>query len=265
MPRYRLLAEYDGAPFAGWQVQPGQTTVQGTLEEALTIALREPTRVTGSGRTDAGVHALGQVAHFEAPGDTDPFRLHRALNGILRYRAGGAIAILAIEEAPHHFHARYNAHRRLYWYRVSTHPRALDREHRWFLRPEPNWDRMNEAAKHLLGTHHFGAFCLAQSETENRVCTVERARWVEEERSGDWRFEIAADRFLHGMVRAAVGTLVEVGHGKRAPDSLPATLATEDRRAAGPAAPPHGLALTHVAYPDGFGEAFAPRGVVEPS
>jgi tRNA pseudouridine38-40 synthase len=244
VPTYRMLIEYDGTGFAGWQVQPNHLTVQEVLEDALEVVLHERTPVTGSGRTDTGVHARGQVAHFRTTREVDLYRLRWSLNGILPR----TVACLALEEAPETFHARYSARQRRYHYYVSTAPRALDRHLRWMVRPAPDFDAMNRAAAHLPGTRDFSAFCRARSETKNRVCTVQWARWVPEERSEDWRFEIVADRFLHGMVRTIVGTLVQVGHGARNVDDLPYMLSSLDRRQAGPAAPAHGLVLEQVRY-----------------
>jgi tRNA pseudouridine38-40 synthase len=246
VPTYRLLIEYDGAAFSGWQIQPDQPTVQEALEQALAVVLNTRPAVIGSGRTDTGVHAQGQVAHFQTEKQVDTFRLQRSLNGLLPH----SIAILALEKVADDFHARYDARLRRYHYHVSTEPRALDRHLRWFVRPAPDFDMMNDAATALLGTRHFGAFCHTRSETRNRICTLHHARWIAEDRPGDWRFEIAADRFLHGMVRAIVGTLVEVGHKKRPADDLVRVLASQDRREAGPAAPAHGLVLETVSYED---------------
>ena len=241
---YRLLIEYDGAPFAGWQRQAGVATVQQTLEEALETALRTPAVVTGAGRTDAGVHARGQVAHFVTAHAVDVARLRRSLNGILPV----SVAVLALEPVPDAFHARFDARGRRYRYHASTVARPLDAGRRLLLPRGVDFERMNMAARTLLGVHHFGAFCRIRSETRNRVCAVKKAEWQEEDRKGDWHFEIIADRFLHGMVRSIVGTLLEIGRGKREPYDLERILASRDRREAGPAVPAHGLVLEGVTY-----------------
>lgn len=235
--------EYDGAAFFGWQRQAHQISVQEKLEVALQVLYKRPIEVVGSGRTDTGVHARGQVAHFDAP-EWPVSQLRRSLNGLLQPH----IAIRSCEVAAPDFHARFDATRRRYHYYIATEPFALDRGTRWLVRPTPDIEAMNAAAAYLLGEHHFGAFCRTQSETQNRVCTLFRAHWAPESRPNFWRFEIEGNRFLHGMVRAIVGTLVQVGQGKRQPEDLLMILETQDRRAAGYAAPPHGLVLEHVLY-----------------
>lgn len=239
-----MTIEYDGTDWHGWQIQPSRPTVQEAIETALATILRTPTAVVGSGRTDAGVHARGQVAHFRTDAEVDPFRLQGSLNGVLP----PSVVVRDLGETADGFHARYDARSRRYSYFVATEPRALDRQWRVPLRPAPDFERMNRAAEALLGTHDFDAFCRTSSETENRVCTVSRATWMREERRGDWRFDIEADRFLHGMVRAIVGTLLEIGRGGRPGDDLPRVLETRDRRMAGHAADPRGLVLEHVSY-----------------
>ncbi|MEM8486644.1 MAG: tRNA pseudouridine(38-40) synthase TruA [Bacteroidota bacterium] len=243
--RYKMLIEYNGTNYHGWQIQPGVPTVQEAIEDALGVALRYRVSITGSGRTDAGVHARGQVAHFDAQEAVDTYRLKASLNGLL----ADDIGILDLQAASTTFHARYDAFQRRYHYYISMAHRPLSSHQRALIRPLPDFEQMNAAAKHLLGSHNFSTFCKIKSETQNRICNVQQAKWIKEVYAGDWYFSIEADRFLHGMVRAITGTLLEVGHGKRTVDSIPPLLETLDRTQAGPAAPAKGLVLEEVLYP----------------
>lgn len=244
MPTYRLTIEYDGTDWHGWQSQPESPTIQTAIEEALQTAMRIRVPVVGSGRTDAGVHARGQVAHMRTEQIVDTVRLTNSLNGILP----PSIAVTRIDSERDGFHARYDARLRSYAYTICTVPTALFPRYQWYVRPRPDFKLMNEAGSLLLGSHDFSSFCKSASAAKNRICTVTRSQWVRGASQDSWVFRITADRFLHGMVRAIVGTLVEVGHGKRNPDSLNRLLTARDRSEAGRAAPALGLVLEHVEY-----------------
>ncbi|NNE35144.1 MAG: tRNA pseudouridine(38-40) synthase TruA [Rhodothermales bacterium] len=245
MSRYKILLEYEGTNYHGWQVQKGETTVQEELEKALSTVLRRHIGVVGSGRTDAGVHARGQVAHFDGDDSADLKRLCHSLNGLLP----DDIAVVSVQPAHDAFHARYDATARRYRYFVTTRPAALERRFRSHVHASTDFDLMNRAATALITTTDFSSFCRTQSETKNRVCSVSIARWVSEPAIGFHFFEVEADRFLHGMVRAIVGTLLEIGRGLRATADIETVLSAHDRRAAGPAAPACGLVLEEVTYP----------------
>lgn len=244
VPTFRLDIEYEGTDFCGWQIQPDRPTVQGAIENALSTALRHEVGIVGAGRTDAGVHALGQVAHFFSEQTFDPFRLTAQVNGILP----GSIAVPSIRQVDDDFHARFSARWRLYNYRIATRFCALERRTRWHVKPVPERKSMNRAAEHLIGRHDFTSFCKSAAETDNRVCTVTEAGWRRDGREGDATFIIRADRFLHGMVRTIVGTMIQIGHGMRPEDDIRRILDERDRQVAGYAAPARGLTLVAVGY-----------------
>jgi len=248
MPTYVLLLEYDGSKFSGWQRQNSQCTIQSTVEQALRTFLRsDQIQIVGSGRTDAGVHALGQVAHFRCePIPIDQWkRLPNALNGLLP----DSIAVRSAAQSSDQFHARYDAIHRTYHYLISSKPFALQKHQRLLVLPTLDFERMNVAAQLLIGSHHFGAFCRTRSATKNRVCNVTRAQWEHELEPHFWRFMIESNRFLHGMVRSIVGTLLEIGQSNISLEDLKQILTSQDRRNAGPSAPAHALVLHHVEYP----------------
>ncbi len=240
----RLILEYDGSGFRGWQVQPDQRTVQGELEAGLRRLLGVAHRTVAAGRTDAGVHALGQVANFLTASPLDPERIRRALNGIL----SPDIAIRSADEVALEFHARRDARRRDYLYRIGYRQRAVGRGYDWQIRTRLDVYAMQEAASILLGRHNFTSFCVAAAEYENRECHVFECAW--HQRGDELYFRIAANRFVRAMVRSIVGTLVQVGRAVRLPREIEGILKAEDRRCAGPTAPPQGLFLRRVTYED---------------
>lgn len=242
MRNLKLLIEYDGTAYCGWQRQAGDPTIQAAIEDALATLLREKVTIAGAGRTDAGVHARGQVATFATSSAMEPSKVAAGLNGLLPEE----IAILSCEDVPEAFHARFSATGRRYSYTVSTGPAAIDRRAVWEVGWALDVGAMEEAAASISGPRDFTSFCRAGSDVRHHLCDVRSAGWT---RSGRLlRFDIAADRFLHGMVRALVGSMVDVGRGRTPLPSFLAMLAKKDRREAGPAAPPRGLVLEEVFY-----------------
>jgi len=243
VPRYKLTLEYHSARFAGWQVQLEVRTVQGELQKCLGRLLNREVKVTGAGRTDAGVHALGQVAHFDAEPIDAPARFLFRLNSALPQD----VCVRSIVEVAADFHARYSARRKTYRYRVAHAPSAFAAGLAWRVHGDVDWTPVKEATRLLEGSHDFSGFCIADSKKEDCTCHVFSAQWTCDEQSAE--FEITADRFLHRMVRLIVGTLVDIGRGRWAPDHIQKILASGEVRMAGPAAPPEGLYLVSVEYP----------------
>lgn len=244
MPTFRLILEYDGTNYHGWQIQPNLPTIQGILESTIGRVAQHDVPVTGAGRTDAGVHALGQVANFTSAARLSAEEWLRALNGLLPQD----ISVVSVEEVPDTFHARFDAKSKLYRYLLFTrvHRSALGR-HKILHYPHVlDLDAMEAAARALIGMHDCSSFQGSPTDTENPVCTVTR---LTIDRFGDEViFEIEADRFLKQMVRNIVGTLLEVGKGKLKAGNVAEILAAKDRTKAGPTAPAHGLYLVRVDY-----------------
>ena len=245
--RIRFTIHYDGRSFHGWQVQPDQRTAQGELERVLARLTNGPCAVIGSGRTDRGVHATGQVAAADVPLRWTPQALRRAMNALLP----DDLWVADAEHAPPFFHPRYDATARSYIYRIGLASEA-DSPFRapwcWPLVRPVDLLAMERATERIVGDHSFKAFAKAGQEERGDRCTVTEARWMPWEGIG-LEFHITANRFLHHMVRYIVGTLVDVGLGQREPEVFDALLAGEDGVETSPPAPPEGLFLTAVAYP----------------
>jgi len=245
MPRYRLLIEYDGGPFVGWQMQAGGPSVQGAITQAVEAFAEEKVTVYGAGRTDAGVHALGQVAHFDLARDWRADRVRDALNAQLRPHP---VAVLSADKVTSAFDARFSAKRRHYVYRIINRRAdlTLDRGRAW-RQPRPlDAAAMHDGAQALVGRHDFTTFRAAECQAKSPVKTLDR---LDVERIGDEIRVLASARsFLHHQVRSMAGSLVLVGERKWSARDLAAALAARSRAACGPVAPPDGLYLMAVDY-----------------
>src|SRR5450755_833917 len=245
MPRYKLTLEYDGTPFVGWQLQENGPSVAGALGEAIERFTGERPDVSGAGRTDAGVHAFGQVAHIDLAKEWDTDTVRDAINAHLRPHP---VAVLSAEIVPADFDARFSATKRHYLYRIVNRRAdlALDRRRAWKIARPLDAAAMHDAAQRLVGRHDFTTFRAAECQAKSPVKTLDR---LDVERHGDdVRIYASARSFLHHQVRSMVGSLVRVGDGRWSADDLARALAARDRHACGPVAPPDGLYLVRVDY-----------------
>lgn len=247
LKNFRITIEYDGGNYAGWQCQKNQRTLQGEIESALGTMVGRPVRIAASGRTDAGVHALGQVASFRCDTRLSPEIFQKGLNSML----GDDIVIRDCREADDAFHARFDAVGKTYHYHILNRPlpSATRRRHVWYIRRTLDTEAMQIAADILTGEHDFSAFEGTGSPRAHSVRIVTRAKFARND-DGTIVFKISANGFLRFMVRNIVGTLVDVGHHKITPADFKEILESRDRGRAGATAPPQGLFLIKVRYPD---------------
>ena len=245
MPRYRLTLEYNGAPFVGWQRQDNGPSLQGALEDAIEKLSATRVTVTGAGRTDAGVHALGQVAHFDLEKNFEADKVRDALNHFLRPQP---MVVLAAVVAKDDFHARFSATSRHYLYRILNRrsPPALEAGRVWHVSTKLDAEAMHQAAQTLLGQHDFTTFRAAECQAPSPVKTLDRLNVSE--RADEIHIEASARSFLHHQIRSFAGSLKLVGEGKWRARDIARALAAKDRAECGPVAPPDGLYLVHLDY-----------------
>lgn len=243
--RYFICLGYDGTGYSGWQIQPGALSVQETLEKSLSLFLRHETCVVGAGRTDAGVHASRMVAHFDSDSPLDTEWVKNKLNSILP----PDISVWNVVRVRDNAHARFDAVSRTYRYHVTMERTPFGRDYCWILHKAPDFDLMNEASSILLDTVDFTSFSKLHTDTRTNDCHVTEAFWAPDGRNG-MAYTITANRFLRNMVRAVVGTLMEVGRHRITVSDFAGIVASRDRCSAGDSAPARGLFLDSIAYPD---------------
>lgn len=251
--RYFIQLSYDGTGYHGWQVQPNGVSVQEVLQKALSTLLRQPTEVTGAGRTDAGVHASMMVAHFDWPAahegegseetPLDCTQLTYKLNRLLP----PDVAVQAVRPVGPEMHARFSAIRRTYHYYIHTRKDPFLRGYSWQVNVPLDFALMNEAAQVLLEYSDFTSFSKTGTDVKTNICQLTEARW-EQLKPGEWRFTVSANRFLRNMVRAIVGTLVEVGRHRMTISQMRHAIEAKDRQRAGESVPGHALYLTNIEY-----------------
>ncbi len=241
MNNYKLTIQYDGTNYAGWQIQANAQTVQSVITDAVDIIIKEKINFTGSGSTDTGVHALGQVANFRTEKEIDIFKFQHSLNSVLP----DDISIVKTEKVDENFHARFDAVSRSYLYLVSKIKSPFYYKYS-IQKKNLDLNKLNELCSELMGKKNFTSFCRKNSEVKNKICEVKSAGW--RETKDMYLFFISADRFLHGMVRTIVGTLFKAADNKLSNDYIKEILERKDREAAGEAAPAKGLFLYKVTY-----------------
>ena len=243
MQRYLFEMAYDGTNYAGWQVQPGVSTVQGELTKQLSRLFgNEPVDIVGCGRTDAGVHASQYFFHVDLPEHISEHQLVYKLNKMLP----ADLVIYDARIVQHDFHARFDATSRTYQYFIQPRKYPFDRFYSWYFSQPLDLEVMNEGAHHLIGKKDFTSFSKLHTDVRTNICTVHHALWTTKDNR--LQFEIKANRFLRNMVRAVVGTLIDVGQGKLSPETVETIIKEKDRGAAGVSVPGHGLFLHEIDY-----------------
>lgn len=237
-----MILQYDGTGYSGWQIQENAKTIQQEIINAIKIILKEEVNLIGSGRTDAGVHALGQVANFRTEKEIDLYKFQFSLNSLLPQD----ISVLSIEKVRESFHSRFDAKKRTYIYLISQFKSPFYKNYSFFYPQKIDLEILNDLSKLFLGWKNFSSFCKKKSEVENKVCEVTDISWTDQ--FDLIVFKISADRFLHGMVRAIVGTLLKALKMEKPEEYIQEVFRSEDREFAGEAVPAKGLFLYKVEY-----------------